>query len=203
MGFPRARANETRAKPVRLPELEADVLDRLAQPGRRHVLAPHLLDALIVLGERIGARRRNPAQRGAVAAASLVHQSLPLAGRGTWREMQGVVNDRQVVLVMEEARVRVDFRVDADPELHVPLELRRARHGGLGGEPARHCEPGEQPAQQPADGSARGLCCPCRVHLHSGWSTILPFIQGLRQSRATRRRWFATNVSMFLTLQCR
>ena len=100
MGFPRARANEALAKPVRLAELKADVLDRRAQPGRRDALAPHVLDALIVLGERLDVRRCNPAERGAVAAASLLHQPLPLAGRGARREVQGVVNDRQVVLVM-------------------------------------------------------------------------------------------------------
>ena len=50
------------------------------------------------------------------------------ARRGVRREVQRVVDDAEVVLVVQEAGVGVDLRVDPDPELHVALELRRPRH---------------------------------------------------------------------------
>ena len=46
-----------------------------------------------------------------------------LGGRRIGREMQRVVDDAEVVLVVQEAGVGVDLRIDADPELHVALEL--------------------------------------------------------------------------------
>ena len=48
--LPRARADQAAPEAVRLPELETDVLDRLAQPGRRGVGTPQVADALVVDG---------------------------------------------------------------------------------------------------------------------------------------------------------
>ena len=44
------------------------------------------------------------------------------------REVQLLVDDGEVVLVVQEAAVGIDLGVHADPELHIALELRRARH---------------------------------------------------------------------------
>src|SRR6185312_13847607 len=66
-------------------------------------------------------RRRDADARG-------LDHVLALRGAAVGREVQRLVDDAEVVLVVQEAGVGVDLGVDADPELHVALELRRARH---------------------------------------------------------------------------
>src|SRR5205814_809999 len=82
------------------------------------------------------------------------------------------------VLVVEESRVGVDLRVDADPELHVALELRRARHGAFlarrrgddetGGKTrGKEGKPPARSGGRPPDRAMRAVRGHCRVHLHS------------------------------------
>ena len=85
---------------------------------------------------------------------------------------------------MQEPRVGVDLCVDADPELHVALQLRRARHGVVLRQGRREHEPAQgrenpPPGERPSDRAARAPGAPCRVHLHSCKREILMRVQGL------------------------
>ena len=116
------------AEAVRLSELKADVVDRLAQPRGRGFRAPQIPDALVFRGQRVLAGCGNALQCRAVAVAGLIDVALAFARGGIGCEVQRVVDHAEVVLVMEEPGVGVDLRVHADPELHIALELRRPRH---------------------------------------------------------------------------
>ncbi len=172
--LPGAGADQPRAEAVRLAQLEADVVGRRAQAGGCGLRAPQVLDRLIIGGQRGVCAIRDAVQRGTVALARLVHLALAFSGRGVGGEVQRVVDHAEVVLVVEESRVGVDLRVDADPELHVALQLRRAwdrillRQGGREREP--RAQDRETPAarhERPSDPAARARRALCRVHLHS------------------------------------
>ena len=171
--LPGAGADQPRAEAVRLAQLEADVVDRRAQAGGCALGAPQVPDPLIILGQRGVCGIRDAVQRGAVALARLVHLALAFSRRGVGSEVQRVVDHAEVVLVVEESRVGIDLRIDADPELHVALQLRRARHGIVLRQGGREREPRAQGretpparAERPSD-HARARRAPCRVHLHS------------------------------------
>jgi hypothetical protein len=53
---------------------------------------------------------------------------LALVRRRARREVQRLVDHRKILIVVQEARVGVDLRVHADPELHCGLKIRRTRH---------------------------------------------------------------------------
>src|SRR2546421_4977445 len=99
--------------------------------------------------------------------------------------MQRVVDHAEVVLVVEEPRVGVDLSVDADPELHVALQLRRAWHGVVLRQGARDREAAHgrenppAPGERPSDHAVRARRAPCRVHLHSCKRKLLMQVQGL------------------------
>ena len=178
MGLPGPGADQPCAESVCLAELEADVLGRRVQPGRGALGPPEVLDALVIRRERRVSRSRDPAQRRPIALALAVHDALALPGRGGRLEVQRVVHHGEVVLVVEESRVGVDLRVDADPELHVALELRRARHGAFlarrrgddetGGKTrGKEGKPPARSGGRPPDRAMQAVRGPCRVHLHS------------------------------------
>jgi hypothetical protein len=63
--------------------------------------------------------------------------------------VESFIYDTEVVLVVQEASVRIDLGIDTDPELHIALELLRAWHDGatVGRPYAHHREPDERRAQ--------------------------------------------------------
>ena len=137
MRFPRTGADQAAPDAVRLPELEADVIDGGPQPGRGGLGTPQVADALVVGGQRLGGAAGNPPQGGRVTLACLVDQTLPLGRRGVGRKVQRLVHHTEIALVVKEARVGVDLGVHPDPELHVAFELRRTGYRVLGSLGAR------------------------------------------------------------------
>src|SRR5271170_4801832 len=80
VGFPGARAHQSRAEAIRLPELEADVINGGAQTFRSAFSAPQILDALIVRRKwRAGCNCvRDTFERRAVTIARRVPELLAL-----------------------------------------------------------------------------------------------------------------------------
>src|SRR6185437_5947656 len=151
---------------IRLAELEADVIGRLEQADRRAVVAPELADALIL--EVLRTARRNALQRRDDPIPRGIDFALALALGGIRREVQSVIDDREVVLVVHIPGVRIDLRVHADPELDIALELRRPREriGFRKRRPQRrHCERAEENERE--DGSAASTCT-----LHARWPDL-------------------------------
>ncbi len=187
VGFPRARAYESFAKPVRLAQLEAHFIRSVPQARGGAFISPEIADLLIVFGQRAAIRGRDAAQRSSVLVLPALHDLLPLAWRGVRIEMQGLVDSGQIVLVMEEAAVGIDLRVHAHPELNIALQLRRPGHRRVRGDRARGDQQSPQEPQQHAaiDGAAphcalRGRQAsrhPCRVHLHPDRSIFRLYIQ--------------------------
>ena len=68
-----------------------------------------------------------------IAVALGIDPARALVRRRIGIEMQRLVDDRQLVLIVEEAGVGGDLRVDTDPELHVRLEFGRARQQRVSG----------------------------------------------------------------------
>ena len=149
--LPAARALHARAESICLAELEADVLGRLDERFGRHVSAPQMADAL-VFGRQRRSSGRDAVQRGDVFVALGVHHRLAFARRRLGREAQRLVDDGEIALIVQEARVGVHLGVDAHPELHIALEL-----GRPGDERIRHGERSErQPRQKGKAGPGRG-----------------------------------------------
>jgi hypothetical protein len=137
--LPGARADQAGPKAVGLPELEADVIDRGMQSRWRAFSPPQVLELLILGRQRCVARLGNAPQRRAQLLARIVNLTLPLVWRRVGRKMQRLIDDAEVVLVVQYALIGVELRIDADPELHVTLELARPWHGVFGGENRREC----------------------------------------------------------------
>src|SRR6185437_8943629 len=120
--LPRAGAHEALEKAIGLAELEADAVRGFEQPRGRAFGAPQIPDALVFRREIAVARGSDAPECSDVTIASLLDEILPLARRGVRAELHRLVDDREVAVVMEEARVRVHLGVHANPELDVPIE---------------------------------------------------------------------------------
>ncbi len=130
VAFPESGTLQPGAEAVGLAELEADVVGGLPQPGRVGV-RPQLAHALFlgVLGCRAGAE---PAQDLLVALAGRRNLLLARArGRGGVK-VQRLVDDRQIALVVDEARIGGNLAVDPHPEVDVRLQGGRLGDGGRG-----------------------------------------------------------------------
>ncbi len=125
MWLPQSRTHQTLAgSDPTCPQLETHVFHRAEQPRRRAGVTPHVADVLVF--RRQGSGGTGDALQGRDDPdARRLHRMLALPRRGVGPELQSLVNHAQVVLVMEKSRVGADFRIDADPEIHIPVECRR------------------------------------------------------------------------------
>jgi hypothetical protein len=76
-------------------------------------------------------RSRQAAQQLLVALARFVDGGFALLRRQVGRETQRFIDDREIAVVVHEARAVWNLGVHADPELHVALERRGAGNAGI------------------------------------------------------------------------
>ncbi len=130
--FPGTRTHEPGPESVRLTELEANVIGGLGKTRGHGALGPQIVDFLLI---GIGWRRTaaQMPQRIFDALALRFYPFLALVHARVGIEVHGLVDDRQVVLVVQIPFVGRDLGIDLDPELHVRLERRGARNLICGG----------------------------------------------------------------------
>ncbi len=130
--FPGACALQTGAEAIGLPELKAHIIHRCRQPRRRDVHPPQVAHVALLVGLRRDAAGQTPQDILYVAALG-IHATRTFALRRVGIEVNGFVDHRQIVLVVNETLVGADLAIDADPELHIGLEFLRSRQRILGG----------------------------------------------------------------------
>ena len=134
---------------VGLTQLKTNALDGLAEPRRRGFVAELIQNAPLVGREVFGiARRKAPQQRG-IARLGLLDDVLALPRRIGGIEAQHLVNQSQVPVVVQQPLLGRDLGVDADPEAHIGLELRRIGES-IGGRGARRRAAEERRQQRQA-----------------------------------------------------
>ena len=62
-----------------------------------------------------------------IRVARRLDHVLALPGGGVRTELQRLVDDAEVVLIVQKPGVGADFGIDADPEVHIPVERGRLR----------------------------------------------------------------------------
>src|SRR6266481_2413390 len=127
--FPYGGPNQSFMKSIRLSQLEAYPLDRVAKIRRGCPLAECVQYAPLMRREIVGRTRRKPLQQTRVARLCLGNAPFPLRRRGGRIEAQYLVDQAEIPIVVEQALVGGDFRVDANPEAHIALELRGVDEG--------------------------------------------------------------------------
>ena len=121
-------------KSIRLSQLEAYSLDRVAKVAWACLIAEGVQDALLMGREIVGRGRRKPLQQARVARFRLCDAPFSLRRRGAGIEAQHLVDQAEIPIVVQQALVGGDLGIDANPKAHVLLELRwmRERIGRLG-----------------------------------------------------------------------
>ena len=184
-GFQVPERIEPGAESVRLAELEPHALRRAPELGvaravRKQVENPLLLGAEIAAGAA-SELRQNVAMRRYAALDS----APPLTGDRSRRDVDGLIDDVEPQVVVNEAGVRIDLGVDAGPKAHRGLERRGTRKQGRVG--LRDCG-GSHRAATRAPASRTAKADPTRNIRHSLKAERRAWKSG-RLSRIVSRRW--------------
>ncbi len=127
--FPYRGPNQPVMKSIRLSQLETYPLDRVAKICRSRPLAEGVQDAPLMRHEIVDRTRRKPLQQARVARLRLCNAPFPLRRRGGRIEAQYLIDQAEIPIIVEQALVGGDFRVDANPKAHIALELRGVDEG--------------------------------------------------------------------------
>ena len=163
---PGAGADQSGTEFVGLAKLESQASGGVAQRAFAHSLGPQGQNPALFRREIVPFSRSQCVQHLAVAGFELVYLALLRAPAGAGLEPDDLVDDVQVPVVMEKARVRVHFRIHASPEADGRLQLGRPGEGGDFGGRCRRAGESEGDEQQQ---KAPAPCLPCIVDAgHTG-----------------------------------
>jgi hypothetical protein len=174
MPFPGARALHARAEAVGLAHLETHALRGFAQARRRGIGPEGFAEALFV-GIELVCTGSQALEHQHDLLALCVHGIAPRRGGDVGRKLQLAVDDGQIALVVQEAFAGTDLGVDADPEVHVFLQLGGERQvlAGRRGQGKQPEQQREGAAEAMTDGSSsldHGSCEDDRVP--AGWTRL-------------------------------
>src|SRR5271166_6464922 len=128
VAFPSRGAYQAFVEPVRLPELEADAIDRVDELPRRGLLAKGMQDPPLMqaqIGGRTGRRRTGgePAQHRRVMRLRFFDSPLARLWRELGLESQHLIDEVEIPRIVQQSLVGRDLGIDADPESNVRLEF--------------------------------------------------------------------------------